>query len=263
MFSSFFALLARHSCQDRNTDTSSNAAAIALPAPSGISYESLHYPLAAEQQYQAIPPLMINTGRIPLIRHAVHAPMQYFTSNTGNRQTSAAAAETATTRRSALRRRPTATATATAAIATTAVGTAAATTIATGPQNGPRTRSPTTTTYSAETRATDRRPPLQHGNGYEIADDDVGGRRASVRAQSTGRDDGRLEADGRATATAAAKKPNAKTADAESERKTHYGNAVGTAGTLQRRENVNRNRREMQPNVNNNGGGRPVLPTMN
>lgn len=225
LISSFFALLARHSCQDRNTDTLSNAVVISLPTPSGISYESLHYPLAAEQQYQAIPPLTINTGRIPLIRHAVHAPMQYFTSNADDRRTSAAAAA-ATTRRSASRRehrRPVATTTATttaatatatnaaAAAATTAV---AATTITAAPQNGPRTRS------------TDRQPSLQRGNGYQIADDDVGGRRASVRAQSTGRNDGRPKADG--PTTVAAKKPDVKTTDAELERKMHYGNAVGT-----------------------------------
>lgn len=228
LISSFLALLGRHSCQDRNTDTPSNA----LPTPSGISYESLHYPLAAaEQQYQAVPPLTINTGRIPLIRHAVHAPMQYFTSNTGNRRTSA---EAATTRRSAPRRehrRPTATA------AAIVVGTAAATTIASAPQNG----SPTTTTTNSveETRAADRRPSSSAGNGYGTADDHAGGRRASVRAQST---DGRLEGDDG---------PAAKTADAE--RKIRYGNAVGTGG---RNGNVTTTSWERQPQSTGNAAER-------
>lgn len=65
---SLLSVLAKHSCQG--------------PASSsGISYESLHYPGPAEQ-YHAIP-LVINTGKIPLINHAVQAPIQYFVPNNG------------------------------------------------------------------------------------------------------------------------------------------------------------------------------------
>lgn len=58
---------------------------IILPSKSGISYESLHYPVPVDQQYQVIP-LVINTGKIPLINHAVQAPIQYFVPNSENRR---------------------------------------------------------------------------------------------------------------------------------------------------------------------------------
>ncbi|XP_025416198.1 uncharacterized protein LOC112687612 isoform X2 [Sipha flava] len=57
-----------------------------LPAPSGISYESLHYPMPLDQ-YQVVP-LVINTGKIPLINHSVQAPIQYFIPDSENQRTS-------------------------------------------------------------------------------------------------------------------------------------------------------------------------------
>lgn len=69
--SSWFWLLAEHSCQ-----TPSETPIILLPAPSRISYESLHYPIPPDQ-YQLIP-FVINTGKIPLINHPVQAPIQYL-----------------------------------------------------------------------------------------------------------------------------------------------------------------------------------------
>uniref|UniRef100_A0A2S2PQA8 Uncharacterized protein n=1 Tax=Schizaphis graminum TaxID=13262 RepID=A0A2S2PQA8_SCHGA len=85
--SSLFSILEKHSCQvppDRSTKSLSPI--IILPASSGISYESLHYPVPAEQQYQVIP-LVINTGKIPLINHAVQAPIQYFVPKSENQRT--------------------------------------------------------------------------------------------------------------------------------------------------------------------------------
>lgn len=68
---------------DRSTESLNPI--IILPASSGISYESLHYPVPAEQQYQVIP-LVINTGKIPLINQAVQAPIQYFIPKSENRR---------------------------------------------------------------------------------------------------------------------------------------------------------------------------------
>lgn len=65
--------------------TESLSPIIILPSKSGISYESLHYPVPVDQQYQVIP-LVINTGKIPLINHAVQAPIQYFLPNGENRR---------------------------------------------------------------------------------------------------------------------------------------------------------------------------------
>ncbi|XP_015372701.1 PREDICTED: uncharacterized protein LOC107167976 [Diuraphis noxia] len=82
----FFSILSKNSCQvptDPRTDSLSPI--IILPSKSGISYESLHYPVPADQQYQAIP-LVINTGKIPLINHAIQAPIQYFVPNSENRR---------------------------------------------------------------------------------------------------------------------------------------------------------------------------------
>lgn len=84
-----FSLLAKYSCQvphNHQHNTESLNPVILLPASSGISYEALHYPMPAEQ-YQLIP-LVINTGKIPFINHAVQAPIQYFTPNRENRQIS-------------------------------------------------------------------------------------------------------------------------------------------------------------------------------
>lgn len=83
-----FALFAQHSCQQDHS-AKPLSPVVLLPAPSGISYESLHYPVPAEQLYQVIP-LVINTGRIPLISHAVHAPIQYFMPNGGDNQRTSA-----------------------------------------------------------------------------------------------------------------------------------------------------------------------------
>ncbi|XP_003244496.1 uncharacterized protein LOC100570753 [Acyrthosiphon pisum] len=75
---SFFSILANHSCQvPPNRSNESLSPIIILPAPSRISYESLHYPVPMDQQYQVMP-LVINTGKIPLINHAVQASLQYF-----------------------------------------------------------------------------------------------------------------------------------------------------------------------------------------
>ncbi|KAE9538525.1 hypothetical protein AGLY_005624 [Aphis glycines] len=83
---SLFSTLAKHSCQvTHDHSTESLNPIIILPASSGISYESLHYPVPAEQQHQVIP-LVINTGKIPLINHAVQAPIQYFVPNSENRR---------------------------------------------------------------------------------------------------------------------------------------------------------------------------------
>ncbi|KAF0761747.1 Uncharacterized protein FWK35_00011005 [Aphis craccivora] len=83
---SLFSTLAKHSCQVApNRSTESLNPIIILPASSRISYESLHYPVPAEQQYQVIP-LVINTGKIPLINHAVQAPIQYFVPKSENRR---------------------------------------------------------------------------------------------------------------------------------------------------------------------------------
>lgn len=68
---------------DRSTESLNPI--IILPASSGISYESLHYPVPVEQQYQVIP-LVLNTGKIPLINHAVQAPIQYFVPKSENRR---------------------------------------------------------------------------------------------------------------------------------------------------------------------------------
>lgn len=70
---------------DRSTESINPI--IILPASSGISYESLHYPVPAEQQYQVIP-LVINTGKIPLINHAIQAPIQYFIPKSENQRSS-------------------------------------------------------------------------------------------------------------------------------------------------------------------------------
>lgn len=78
------SLLEKHSCQvptDHNTK-SLNPIILLPAASSGISYEALHYPISMEQ-YQLIP-LVINTGKIPLINHAEH----YFIPNSENQQTS-------------------------------------------------------------------------------------------------------------------------------------------------------------------------------
>ncbi|VVC35903.1 Hypothetical protein CINCED_3A006058 [Cinara cedri] len=88
LISSLFSLLAKHSCQvlhDHHNTEPLNPI-ILLPASSGISYEALHYPMPVEQ-YQLLP-LVINTGKIPLINHPVQAPIQYFIPNRENRQIS-------------------------------------------------------------------------------------------------------------------------------------------------------------------------------
>lgn len=83
----FFSMFAKNSCQvPPDPRSESLSPIIILPASSGISYESLHYPAPVDQQYQVIP-LVINTGKIPLINHAVQAPIQYFVPNSENRQT--------------------------------------------------------------------------------------------------------------------------------------------------------------------------------
>lgn len=85
---SLFSLLAKHcTCQispDQNTEALRPI--FLMPAPSGISYESLHYPMPLDQ-YQVVP-LVINTGKIPLINHAVQAPIQYFIPNGKSQRTS-------------------------------------------------------------------------------------------------------------------------------------------------------------------------------
>lgn len=76
-------MIAKQFCQvmpDQNTESLNPI--ILLPASSGISYEALHYPVPLEP-YQVIP-LVINTGKIPLINHAIQAPIQYFVPNGAN-----------------------------------------------------------------------------------------------------------------------------------------------------------------------------------
>ncbi|XP_025199662.1 uncharacterized protein LOC112597707 [Melanaphis sacchari] len=85
--SSLFSMLAKHACQvPPNYSTKSLNPIILLPASSEISYESLHYPVPVEQQYQVIP-LVINTGKIPLINQAIQAPIQYFVPKSENQHT--------------------------------------------------------------------------------------------------------------------------------------------------------------------------------
>lgn len=84
IFHVLFSSLAKHSCQvpPDHGNGESLSPIIILPASSGISYEALHYPIPVEQ-YQIIP-LVINTGKIPLINHAVQAPIQYFIPHNNN-----------------------------------------------------------------------------------------------------------------------------------------------------------------------------------
>lgn len=88
--SSLLSLLTKHSCQvpaDRDARTL-NPIILLQPAPSsGISYEALQYPVPMDQ-YQLIP-LVINTGKIPLINHAVQAPIQYFVPGGENQRAAA------------------------------------------------------------------------------------------------------------------------------------------------------------------------------
>lgn len=80
-------MLTKHSCQvPPNHNTQTLNPIIILPAPSGISYEALQYPVPMDQ-YQLIP-LVINTGKIPLINHAVQAPIQYFVPTSENQRVS-------------------------------------------------------------------------------------------------------------------------------------------------------------------------------
>lgn len=82
-----FSFLVKHTCQippDHNTNLLSPI--LLLPAQSGISYESLHYPMPLDQ-YQVVP-LVINTGKIPLINHSIQAPIQYFIPSSENQRTS-------------------------------------------------------------------------------------------------------------------------------------------------------------------------------
>lgn len=82
-----FSLPAKHTCQIPPDHGAEPLHPIYLiPAPSGISYESLHYPMPLDQ-YQVVP-LVINTGKIPLINHAVQAPIQYFIPNSESQRTS-------------------------------------------------------------------------------------------------------------------------------------------------------------------------------
>lgn len=74
------SLLGTHGCRqapaDRNTEPSSPVVLLPGARTAGISYEALHYPVPADQ-YESIP-LVINTGKIPFVKHAVQAPIQYF-----------------------------------------------------------------------------------------------------------------------------------------------------------------------------------------
>lgn len=167
--SSFFSILARHSCQvPHDSSNESLSPIIILPAPSEISYESLHYPVPAEQQYQVIP-LVINTGKIPLINHAVQAPIQYFVPDNDNRRApiyDSAQYPTARDERLQLRRNP-----------DTSILYSNDAQTENRPNRDDHDNYPpaaTATVYS-ETRVDGLAAPLRYSYGYKIIDSRVGG----------------------------------------------------------------------------------------
>lgn len=93
LVSFLYSLLGTHRCRqapvpaaDRNTEPLSPVILLPGAGTAGISYEALHYPVPADQ-YELIP-LVINTGKIPFVNHAVLAPIQYFIPNSENQRMS-------------------------------------------------------------------------------------------------------------------------------------------------------------------------------
>lgn len=155
---SFSSLLAKYSCQvpHDHQNTESLNRIILLPASSGISYEALHYPIPVEQ-YQLIP-VMINTGKIPLINHPVQAPVQYFIPISENRQISSNydSSSSSDDYRSTTRHSP-----------TTTYSNTQSTNQPTHNKNYPPT-----TIYSE--KHVEGQPALRYSYGYKIIDGDIG-----------------------------------------------------------------------------------------
>lgn len=93
LISFLYTLLGTHRCRqvpapatDHNAEPPSPIILLPEAGTTSISYETLHYPVPADQ-YQLIP-LVINTGKIPFVNHAVQAPIQYFIPNSENKRMS-------------------------------------------------------------------------------------------------------------------------------------------------------------------------------